>query len=871
VKKKIKKSGKQILLLLLVMLVAVPVLPVSAAEDFSSRTAAAASALEGMETPSSLEGDEPGATPSPEPESSPEPVDPEPVPPEGGDADEDDGDNGDDIPEGAPSTDALPLLVTGGHDTYLSGYAGAVFKPDNPMMRGEVAYMFYKLLATKPPVSQSQFTDVSFDSWWGPAINCVAKAGAFHGMGNDIFAPSKSITRAEFVTALTKCFGLESGSADFSDVSEDHWAYPYIASAVAKGWISGFGDGTFKPNDPITRCQAVTVMNSALGRRDGDFAKDRAEQKFYDVPSSHWAYLEIAEAAKPVEPIDPEPQPNVHPIKKDDVVVVTADDGLNVRQTPSTSGNRITTVSKGTLLTVTDTAQWPWVHIKMNSGKVGYVHSDYVKKYDGGTVDPNVPVVGSGATLSTGRVNLHQYQTFRLDASVTSGMDAMVWKSSDPSVAEVGYTVAYNSSKHGAMVYGKKPGTATLTFSDRAGTTSVSCTVTVSAPEAVRFAYSDAVSVGLNVKFNLVGITDPSRSAVRFEIVSGPAKGTYTTNSFETKTASSTYGLPNNTVRVFRANVSFGVAGNYTVRAYSADASGNYSKDYKEFAVRVNSASSVNTVSNDSRVASAEIIKIIAGIEGFVPEIEDDQLARGNPTVGHGYVVPVNHAFYNTMTKEEAFAQIVDSVSKGEYAAAVEKFRSKYGIRMSQGQFDALVSFAYNLGPNIFQPDQYYTFAIMLNAVMPPSDIQTNPRSGYLNVGNAPIYTSANVNSSQLVTVPNGKAVTVSGYNRIASDTKHEMWYKVSYNGTTGWMPAGYVRLNIQNPVYDMNYIDSTVFAYNYLQWHTADHVHYKGLLRRRMAELKIFFFGNYAEANTANPNYTKNTYGFIFPTCCTS
>ena len=78
---------------------------------------------------------------------------------------------------------------------------------------------------------------------------------------------------------------------------EGHWAYPYIASAVAKGWITGFEDGTFGPDKPITRCQAVKIMNSALERRDEDFAKDRAQQKFYDVPSSHWAYLEIAEAA----------------------------------------------------------------------------------------------------------------------------------------------------------------------------------------------------------------------------------------------------------------------------------------------------------------------------------------------------------------------------------------------------------------------------------------------------------------------------------------------------------------------------------------------------------------------------------------------
>lgn len=865
--KLIRKTGKQALLVLLAVLMAVTSLPVSAAEGLSSRTSAAASALEGVDAPSSLEGDGPGASPgmegSPEPTEPPQPEETpgSPQPGEGGE------DGEEDIPEEDAAVNSLPLLVTGGHDTYLSGYAGAYFKPDNPMMRGEVAYMMYNLLAAKPPVSESQFTDVSFDSWWGPAINCVAAAGAFQGKGSGIFAPSASITRAEFVTALSNCFGLVSGTVDFPDVAEDHWAYPYIASAVAKGWINGYEDGTFRPNEPITRCQAVRIMNSALERRDDAFAQDRGQQKFYDVPSSHWAYLEIAEAAKPVEPMVPV-DPDEHPIKKDDTVRVTADIGLNVRDNPS--GNVITTVPNGALLTVTDTSKWPWVRIKTSSGQQGYVHSDYVEKYDnnGGT---SGPVTGSGAQLSAGSISLNQYQTLRLDASVTSGMDAMVWSSSDPNVAEVGYTVPYNSTEHGAMVYAKNPGTATLTFSDRAGTTSVSCTVTVSAPEPVRFAYSDAISVGVNVNFNLVGITDQSRTAVRFEIVEGPAKGTYTTQDFETSTASSKMGLPDNSVRVFKANTSFGVAGDYTLRAYAADGNGNYSTNYKQFVVRVTTASKDTTVSGDSRRASAGCIRMIANFEGFTQEIVDDMLARKNPTVGHGYVVPVNKSFYNNLTREEAFGMLIDKVDNGGFATAVENFRKKYNIRMSQAQFDALVSFVYNLGPNTLDPDRYYTFAILLNAVLPPSDIQTNPRSGYLNVGSAAIYASADVASERLATVPNGASVTVSGTNRISSDTRQEMWYKVNYNGTTGWMPAGYVRLNISNPTYDLNYVDSTSLAYNYLQWHTASGVHYVGLLRRRMAELKVFFFGNYAETDSAHSNYTKNTYRFIFPTCCTT
>ena len=96
-------------------------------------------------------------------------------------------------------------------------------------------------------------------------------------------------------------------------------------------------------------------------------------------------------------------------------------------------------------------------------------------------------------------------------------------------------------------------------------------------------------------------------------------------------------------MRVFRANVAFSAAGDYTLRAYSADASGSYSTDYKEFTLRVTNVASATTVSGDTRRASAGCIQMIAGFEGFVSEIEDDFATAKNPTVGHGYVVPVNH------------------------------------------------------------------------------------------------------------------------------------------------------------------------------------------------------------------------------------
>ena len=138
-------------------------------------------------------------------------------------------------------------------------------------------------------------------------------------------------------------------------------------------------------------------------------------------------------------------------------------------------------------------------------------------------------------------------------------------------------------------------------------------------------------------------------------------------------------------------------------------------------------------------------------------------------------------------------------------------------------------------------------------------------------MGSGQIYSQPSVNSSVVATVPGGSNVTVTGYQRYSTDRQQEVWYRVSYGSTGGWMPAGYVRLSANNLIHDLNYADSTVLANNFLQWHTSNGTHYAGLIRRRMAECKMFFFANYAEAVSTHPNYTKNTYGFVFPPCCKS
>ena len=117
-----------------------------------------------------------------------------------------------------------------------------------------------------------------------------------------------------------------------------------------------------------------------------------------------------------------------------------------------------------------------------------------------------------------------------------------------------------------------------------------------------------------------------------------------------------------------------------------------------------------------------------------------------------------------------------------------------------------------------------------------------------MNAGDANIFSNTSLDSSVIVTVPNGATVTVTDYQAYRSTTQQEVWYKVTYSGQTGWMPAGYVRLS-GSWTHDLAYADSTVLANNILQWNLAGDSVWEGLVIRRLAECKIFFFGNYKAA----------------------
>ena len=524
----------------------------------------------------------------------------------------------------------------------------------------------------------------------------------------------------------------------------------------------------------------------------------------------------------------------------DEYVRVTV--GLNLRSEPNTSCKVLTVLSTGTVLNVLDRKTSGWVHVRTTGGAEGYVSAEYVAAYDPSS---------SSASVSVSSVDLAQYKTIYIQASASG---SVTWESSDASVATAKAGVSGQ-----LFIYGAAPGTAKITAKSANGTALATVSVTVSAPEAVRFAYTTPNIITAGASFNLKAVTDTQKSAVRFEI---DGVGTYDTTSYDSESQG------DNNVRIFSASATISTPGTYTVRAYSSSG-GGYSSDYREFTILVVSTTDSDTTTGESRRVSDSMLDNIASYEGYVPQVSPDTLAGNIPTVGYGYVVSKNTTFYNNLTRSEAKAMLADTVNRGSYTTEINRFISSNGLLMSQCQFDALASFSYNVGAGYWNGSgNCYVRTVIMNAVVPPQDLSSsNPYGGKVTASTLPMYQDHSASSTQITTLKISTSVNILDYYRDSS-TK-QSWYKVSASGKSGWVRAGDVAFNSTSGLtHDLNYVDAYTFGSNLLDWHVAGGNCYIGLYYRRLAEAKVFSYGNYAEASPSNGNYKKNTYGYNVPSC---
>ena len=202
---------------------------------------------------------------------------------------------------GWKATDVPETLNSDNHFAYIVGYEDGTVRPNANISRAEVAAIFFRLLKDDVRddnlTANSVFTDVAFGKWYNKSISTMAKIGIVKGRTADTFVPNAPITRAEFAAICSRFDRSDVEiKSDFNDIS-GHWAENEIRRAASLGWIQGYTDGSFKPDQNITRAEAASMINRMLHRlpETVDDLLDGMIQ-WPDNQPSDWYYINMQEA-----------------------------------------------------------------------------------------------------------------------------------------------------------------------------------------------------------------------------------------------------------------------------------------------------------------------------------------------------------------------------------------------------------------------------------------------------------------------------------------------------------------------------------------------------------------------------------------------
>lgn len=198
---------------------------------------------------------------------------------------------------------AAACLNTKDHYSYLIGYSDGTVRPNGRITRAEVATIFFRLLTDDARQrnwsSENNFSDVSADKWYNNAVSTLCHMGVLGGYSDGTFRPNAPITRAEFAK-IAVSFSQANGSAVYSyftDVKTTDWFAPYVTAAKDSGLIEGYSDGSFKPENRITRAEACTIVNRVLGRKPSkNHMKISGRIDWPDCTTADWFYEAIMEA-----------------------------------------------------------------------------------------------------------------------------------------------------------------------------------------------------------------------------------------------------------------------------------------------------------------------------------------------------------------------------------------------------------------------------------------------------------------------------------------------------------------------------------------------------------------------------------------------
>ena len=189
--------------------------------------------------------------------------------------------------------------------SYIIGYPDNTFGPHHKLTRAEAATMFVRLMTEgKESIAlggDTPFSDAD-DMWYSKYINHIYQAGLLKGYPDGTFKPNQPITRGEFAQMISGYVkGYSQKTQDVKDI-KGHWAKEAIEKVYGQKIVQGYPDGTFKPNQDITRAEAVTILNAAFGRRTidksfGTYVNISETKDFKDISARDWFYYEVLDAS----------------------------------------------------------------------------------------------------------------------------------------------------------------------------------------------------------------------------------------------------------------------------------------------------------------------------------------------------------------------------------------------------------------------------------------------------------------------------------------------------------------------------------------------------------------------------------------------
>ena len=196
-----------------------------------------------------------------------------------------------------------PQLNRDDHVAYIMGYPDGTVQPEGQITRAEACTIFFRLLTEESRnyyfARSNDYTDVKSTDWYNNAISTLSNAGIVTGYNDGTFRPNQPITRGEMAKIIANFANLNKGTKSFTDLN-GHWSKTYVELAAGNGWIAGYPDGTFRPDQKITRAETVTMINRVLERVPAKETRLLSRSIMLTFPDNNpgdWYYIAIQEAS----------------------------------------------------------------------------------------------------------------------------------------------------------------------------------------------------------------------------------------------------------------------------------------------------------------------------------------------------------------------------------------------------------------------------------------------------------------------------------------------------------------------------------------------------------------------------------------------